>query len=454
MDALLLKLERHLWSEQIAGLPTFAQVLIRVVRFVYALIRDVLTTTLTLRAMGLVYITILSVVPVLAVTFAALKGFGIHQSQLKPALLHAFEPLGPQGIALTDRLIGFVENTEGGLLAGVGLLLLLFTTVSMIRKIENSLNFIWRVEDSGNLMLRLGQYLSVVIVAPLLMVTAMGLMATIGSNALVAKALSVARLDSTVVMLGQLMPYVLVSIAFAFLFWFIPNTRVRLSAALVGGITSGFLWAFSGIAFASFVVNSSSNITIYASFAIIILALMWLYVSWIIFLTGAQTAFYFQHPEYLRLGYRQLNIGNRMREQAALSLMLFVADSFRNSGPRYTTNMLGVKLGLPGILLSTVRQRLANAGLLEVTRHGELLPARDPGTIAVGEVFEAIRNGHEADIFRGGRWPAKVEKVFQRIQLLTQDPLYTNTLYELLDQEPAGPGAVAPPDINASQRGG
>jgi membrane protein len=352
--------------------------------------------------------------------------------------------LGAKGIELTDSLIGFVENTEGGLLAGAGLLLLLYTTVSMIRKIESSLNFIWRVNDPHNLVSRFGQYLSVVIIGPLLMVTAIGLIATLGSNALVEKVLSNSVMGATAVMVGKVMPYVLVSMTFAFLFWFIPNARVRLSAALAGGITGGVLWAFSGIAFATFVVNSVQQVTIYASFAIVIIALMWLYLSWIIMLIGAQASFYFQNPEYLRLGYRQLNIGNRMQEQAALSLMLFVADAFRNSGKACTTDMVGAKLGLPGIVLAAVSQRLQDAGLLEAGNRGQLLPARDPGSISVGGVFEAIRSGHDADIFRGGIWPAKVTSIFAELHALTHEPFDRITLYQLLDQQPEGPGEPQP----------
>jgi membrane protein len=440
VDALLLKLEKLLWNPRLTEQSAAAQTFIRFIQFAYALLRDVFTSTLTLRAMGLVYITILSLVPMLALVFAALKVFGIHQSMLKPLLLNVFQPLGANGVEVTNRLIGFVENVEGGFLAGLGLLLLIYTTVSMIHKIESSLNFIWRVRNDRSLLERFGRYLSIVLIGPLLMVTAIGLIATIGSNALVERILENSVLGPSTVMAGKLMPYVLVSMAFAYLFWFIPNTRVRFSAALVGGITGGVLWAFSGVAFASFVVHSTHNITIYASFAIVIIALTWLYISWVILLIGAQTAFYFQNPDYLQLGYRQLDISNRMREQLALSMMLLVADSFRNGGQTYTSNMIGLKLGLPGLLLSPVKRRLVNAGLLEVGSRDQLLPASDPGSISVGAVFEAIRSDHDTDIFHGGRWPAKVENIFAELRTLTQEPLNSITLYQLLDQQPVGPG--------------
>lgn len=438
MDELLQKFEALLWHPKLRELQQPLAALLQVVRFVYAIVRDVLTTTLTLRAMGLVYITILSIVPMLALSFSALKGFGIHRSRVEPALLNVLEPLGEKGVELTNQLIGFVDNVQGGLLAGVGLLLLIYTTVSMIKKIEDSLNFVWRVDSARSFVQRFGEYLSVVVVGPILMVTAIGLIATVGSNALVDRLLSIELLGATAVLVGKMMPYILVSLMFGLLYWFIPNTRVKLAAAAIGGITGGVLWAFSGVLFATFVVSSARNVTIYASFAIVIIALMWLYISWLILLIGAQASFYYQHPEYLRVGYRQLNVGNQMREQSALSLMLMVADAFRDSGKTCTTNQVGAQLNVPGILLGPITKRLGAAGLLEFGNRDQLIPGRDPGSITLGDVIAAVRSGHDQDVFRHGNWPTKVDKVFNEINTLTSGPLSETTLYTLLDQEPAG----------------
>ena len=438
MEQLLRKIESALWSPRVDELGIAASTAVRFVRFVYAIVRDVLTTNITLRAMGLVYVTILSIVPMLALSFSALKGFGVHQSMVKPALLSAFEPLGEQGIEITERLISYVDNVQGGLLAGAGLVLLIYTTISMIKKTEDSLNYIWRVDNARSFMQRVGEYLSVVVIGPLLMITAIGLIATIGSNALVDRMLGSELLGATTVLAGKLMPYILVSMVFSIMYWFIPNTRVGPKAALAGGFTGGILWAFSGVLFATFVVSSSRNVTIYASFAIVIIALMWLYISWVIFLIGAQTSFYFQNPGYLRVGYRQLNVGNKLREQAALGLMLIVAESFRQPGKSYTTNEIGAQLGIPGMLLTPIKIRLINAGLLETARHDKLIPSRDPSLISLAEVFAAVRDPHDDDMLRVHRWPGKVDRVFAELGALTSGPLYNTSLYELLDAEPTG----------------
>jgi membrane protein len=204
----------------------------------------------------------------------------------------------------------------------------------------------------------------------------------------------------------------------------------------VGGLTGGVLWATSGVLFATFVVNSARNVTIYASFAIVIIALMWLYISWLILLIGAQASFYYQNPEYLRAGYRQLNIGNQLREQIALSLMLLVAEAFRSGGKRYSTNDIGARLGVPGMLVGLVRKRLAAAGILETGTHHQLIPSRDPGNISLLEVLQAVRDGNAEDIFAGGQWPPKVNQVFTEIQANVTPSLKNTSLYDLLDREP------------------
>ncbi|MGI9292269.1 MAG: YhjD/YihY/BrkB family envelope integrity protein [Gammaproteobacteria bacterium] len=436
MDELLLKIETLLWSDKIEELPPVLQLLIKLLRFVYAIIRDVVTTTLTLRAMGLVYITILSIVPTLALIFAGLKGFGFHRSNVEPALRNVLAPLGDKGAELTNQLMSFVDNVQGGLLAGVGLILLIYTTVSMIRKIEESLNHIWRVDTSRSFIQRFGEYLSVVIVGPVLMFTAVAMIAAVGSNALVDKILQVEFLGATAVLIGKLMPYLLVSLVFGLLYWFIPNTKVKIQYALIGGLTGGMLWAFMGVLFATFVVASTRNASIYASFAIVVVALMWLYISWLILLIGAQTAFYAQKPEYLRMGYRQLLVGNLIREQAAMSLMLMIAEAFRDGTKVYTTNDIAQRLEIPGILLGPVKKRLVTGGLLEIGSRDQLIPARDPASISLMEVIDAVRMAYDQDVYRGGTWPDKVNNVFIEMTAGVREKLENRSLYDLLDEAP------------------
>ncbi len=417
-------------------LPQGLRLAVQLLRFVYAVLRDSIAGNLPLRAMGLVYITILSIVPLMAISFSILKGFGVHR-QLEPLLYTFLEPLGDKGVELTNQLIGFVDNVKGDVLAGVGLFLLFVTTISMAQKVEDSFNFVWRVEQSRNLAQRLSEYLSVILVGPVIMVTALTMIATVKSTALVQQISHYEPIGTSLLVLGKLTPYALVIMGFSFVYWFLPNTRVRLSAALVGGLTGGILWTISGVLFASFVANSARTLTIYSTFAIVIIALIWLYLCWLILLVGAQVAFYFQHPEHLRLGFRPLHLGTRQREQIALSIMTLVARAFRDGADRPRLNDIAGQLELPPLALLPGLQRLEAAGLLTHDENDHLIPGRDPQTIRLLDVIAAIREPQSTDVFPEGRWPAPVERISAQLDASLEHIFGNRSLYDLLEDDPS-----------------
>ena len=175
LEALIRRVESFLWNppERLSGHP--GHFLLRVLRVLWAVVRDILTGQLTLRAMSLVYTTLLSIVPLIAFSFSVLKAFGFHE-RVQPLLYEFFAPLGPKGTELADRIIQFVDNVKGGVLGTIGLLLLVFTVISMIQKVEHSANWIWRVDKPRSLARKFSDYLSVILVGPVLMLAAMGML--------------------------------------------------------------------------------------------------------------------------------------------------------------------------------------------------------------------------------------------------------------------------------------
>ena len=405
----------------------------KLIRFVYAVLRDSVAGDLPLRAMGLVYVTILSIVPLIAISFSVLKGFGF-QEKLEPLLYELLAPLGARGVELTNQVMGFVDNIKGDVLAFGGLALLFVTTLSMAQKVENSVNYVWRVERSRNLAARMTQYLSIIMLGPVVMVTAISLIAAAETNAVVRELKDIEAIGEGFVLAGKALPYLIVTAGFSFVYWFLPNTRVRLVPALLGGLTGGFLWATSGVIFATFVANSARTINIYATFAIVIIALIWLYLCWLILLVGAQVAFYAQHPEHLRLGFRPVSLGSRQREEIALSIMSLVARRFREGGLGLRLRDVAAGLGLPNLALSATVARLEAAGLLTRTAQDELLPSRDPGEIQLREVLNAVREPQRTDVFPEGTWPAGVDAVASRISEALNSSLADRSVYDLVDE--------------------
>ncbi len=435
IEALTDKLEAVLWSPRVHGLSRGVRYLIKILRFIYAVLRDAIVGNLPMRSMGLVYVTILSIVPLLAISFSVLKGFGFHR-QLEPVLYRFLSPLGDRGIELTNQVISFVDNIKGDVLAGVGLSLLFITTISMANKIEDSFNFVWRVERSRNIAQRFSQYLSVILVGPVIMVTALALLASIRNADFLQSVFDIQAVSTTLLFMGKVSPYILVILGFSFVYWFLPNTRVRIAAALVGGTVGGLLWATAGLLVTTFVAESARALSIYASFAIVLIAMIWLYLCWLILLLGAQVAYYFQHPEHLRLGYRPLNIGSRQREQIALSVMSLVAEAFRAGNPAPKTEDISGLLKMPSVAMGTTLQRLEADGLLVRTEKDELLPGRDPQGIRLTQVLSAVREPLDTDMFPEGRWPAVVDRVSSEAEKALAENLGERTVYDLLETAP------------------
>ncbi len=428
-----------LWSPALERQGRAVALAVRMVRLAWAVLRDLVAGHLGLRATGLVYVTILSIVPVIAISLAVLKAFGLHR-ELEPVLATWLTPLGADGARLAGGMVAFVERVQGNVLAGVGLVLLLATTLSLAQRVEASFNFVWRVDRPRSLARRLSDYLAVLLVAPVVMVVALALSAALANSDWLRALAQAPALAWVTGLWGRLAPYLLVCAAFAFVYWFVPNTRVRAAPALAGGLAGGIVWAATGALFARFVVNSAQQLSTYAGFAIVISALIWLHLCWLILLLGAQVAFYIQHPDYLRLGYRRHAPGGRDTESLALAVMLRVARPVAGGGPRPAATDLAEELRLPGIVLAPVLAQLEDAGLLARSGDDELLPDRPPERILVREVLAAVRVPVRPDPVLAVDWPAPVGALAARVGTAIEREFGAMTLADMVAAGPPAGG--------------
>jgi membrane protein len=431
---------RWLWKDELRTLSAPRRSVIASVRVLVVLARQLLGGQLNLRAMSLVYTTLLSVVPLLAVSFSVLKGFGVH-NQLEPVLLNFLAPLGAKGVEVSNNIIGFVENVKVGVLGSLGLVFLLYTVVSLTQKVESSFNFVWQVERLRALAQRFSSYLTVILVGPVLMFTALGVTATVMNTSLVQYLISVKPLGEVIVLGSRLIPYLLVIAAFTFIYMFIPNTRVKLLPAVVGGVVAGVLWQTSGWAFAAFVATSTNYAAIYSGFAILILLLIWLYLSWMILLLGAQVAFYVQHPQYVTREPVRFDLSNRLRERLALQLMFMVADHHLNGREPWTLDAFAQHLGLPMQPVNQVLRLMMDTGFVAETNEEPpaYLPRRDIETIALADLLDVVRSAGESRLLTVKSLPHQdqVEDAMESVRRAVQQQLGARTLRDLVVQETA-----------------
>jgi membrane protein len=423
--------------------PGMLALLIRALRYPYAVARDLWRGEINLRAMSLVYTTLLSIIPLVAFSFAILKAFGVHHD-LQPIVYEFFRPVGGQAASeLTARVMQFADRVSSGVVGSVGFALLAWTLLGTIKKVEDSFNFLWRVEQPRSFARRIAEYLTLLIVGPVLLVVFIGLShATLDSTPMqtVAKMPILDRLPGALI---EIAPYAMVTAFFTGMYMFIPNTRVQWRPALIGAVTGGIVWAAVGRMFTAFVVYSTRLTIVYAGFAFIVAALLWTYLGWLILLAGAQLSFYLQNPAYLRLGLQELQLSCAELEQLALRMMYFVGRSHLTSGPRWTVTQLARELGLPGIAVAKMAAVLERAGLVIITDCDELLCARDIGRVTVYEILDMARSQHSGHVAPRDLPIPAVDRLTAGLDELRRNHCGDLTLRDLVDDTQRPPLTLA-----------
>jgi len=437
------QLNELVWGDMLArhGLP--GRVLSTILRYVYAVLRDFFSGQLTMRAMSLVYTTLLSNVPLLAFSFSVAKGFGIHE-QIQDQMYLFLEPLGDRGAEITDKVMSLVYNVDGRVLGGVSLAFFMWTAVSMVQKVEESLNYVWYVSEPRSFARRFTEYMAVLMIGPIAIFIAIGMITALQNQSIVQYLLQNQLIGPLFVATGKLTPYFIVAGVFAFLYWFMPNTRVRVLPALLGGLAGGFIWASMVIIFTTFIATASARQAVYASFAIAIVTLIWLYLNWLTLLIGAQLAFYIQHPEYLRIGRQEPRLSNSMRERLALNIMLLVGRAFRDPQQSLSIQSLSDDLQIPSLTLEPIMRDLEADGLLTTNEKDELLPGRETALITLREILDVVRSQGGTGSWREPRWEKHVDDVGKRLDEATRTTVGDLTLVDLIDeaeQQPADSAA-------------
>ncbi|MGB9430383.1 MAG: YhjD/YihY/BrkB family envelope integrity protein [Gammaproteobacteria bacterium] len=430
--------DHYIWRGDLHAMPAHKRLLIYWLRMIQVLIQDFASGEVTLRAMGLVYTTLLAIVPLLAFVFAVLKGLGV-QDNLEPMLLNFLSPLGEKGEELSMKILNFVDNVKAGVLGVLGLLVLLYAVISLVQKVESGLNYVWRVREVRSLGERFSHYLSVILIGPLLVIVALAITATLSSHGMSQYIKEVAPLGPLLIVGIKILPYLLVIAAFTFIYAFVPHTHVQFRAALSGGIFAGVLWEFAGWAFAALIVSSTRLTIIYSSFAILIMFMAWLYLCWIILFVGAQVAFYVQNPELVRHGQGPGNVGGRTLERLALHIMYLIGRSYHDSRTPWSREELARRLRVPTESVLDVLGRLRENGLLMLIsgRIRRYVPGRDMGTITLKDIVDAMRlnpSGAE-DVDHYLKGVASVDEVVNKLDHAIDTALGDATLRQLVEQQ-------------------
>ena len=415
------------WEFDATSLSGWRAFCLKIARLAGAVARDFTDGRLSLWAMSLVYTTLLSLVPFLAISFSVLKGLGIH-NQLEPWLLEFLRPMGAEGADIARRILGFVDNINVGVLGWVGVAILLYSVISTMHKVERAFNYIWNVAAGRRFIRRFSDYLSVLVIWPVTMAASVALTATLRFQ-------WIAALDAAG--LGpRMMPWILMTLAFTFIYMFMPNTRVKLLPALIGGMVAAALWKLLGVLFTVFVAGSADYAAIYSAFAALMLLIIWLYFGWLAVLIGADVAYYCQYPQNQKLLRGHLMLSNRVRERAALAICAAVGQRHEAGGKALTVSALADALRLPVLAVEEVIKALIAGHILAEVAGDRVgfVPARSFSGTTVFDVLAVLRSAHEKDgldddDFTAGNGADAVYRDIERVMREHFDAMPLDTLY-------------------------
>lgn len=392
-------LERDLWKIDAAPRGQLASLGIGVARVLVVVVRALTDALLNLEATALVYRTLLSIVPLLAVGFSVLKAFGA-EYKVDTVVARILEPLGASGSQLAAQVVGFVDNLRVSVLGAIGFVLLFYTVLSVIERIESAFNRIWHVRRARSLARKFSDYLSIVLVGPVLVFGAFGIMAAAQNYWLVQRVLAATHLTGAAVFLARHgAPFVLLVAAFTLLYRLLPHTRVTLRAALVGGATAALMWHVAGYGFALFVAGSTSYTAIYSGAAVFLISLIWLQLAWLIVLTGAQVAYVHQHPIASVIVRGRPSV--MLRERIGLGALVEVTRRYlRGEGPSQPAELARTLDAPLGTLEDVLEDFVASGLLVHTTEPDGVLLARVPDQVTIIDALDAIREppaSHDAD---------------------------------------------------------
>jgi len=408
---------------------------LRILRYPAAITRDWLAGEFNVRAMSLAYTTLLSLVPLTVFSFSVLKGFGAH-GDLRYILHQFFRPLGGAADQLTENVMQFVTNMRGDVLGSIGLVFLVYTVIATIHKVEASFNFVWQIERPRGLARRFTEYLSVMIIGPILLAVAIGLSGSAEHSPFAQWVTAIPPLAQTLSLLDEVGPYAIVTIVFTFMYAFIPNTRVQFRAALIGGLIAGIIWALVGKVFTTFILYSTQMMAVYTGFALVLTTLIWVYLSWLILLIGAHFAFYVQFPDYLRHGHESVELAGNAREQAALSIMYLIGRDYGAGKNHWTSNSLAAELDIPRSSLTPVLTCLEKGGLIVATEKEQFLPGRDLSGMQLASIIDAVRSPQPGRLIINVRPVPSVAPVMSEVETAIRERIAGRSLKDLVESEP------------------
>jgi membrane protein len=407
----------------------------RIIRVGHLLFRGYLEDDLTIHASSLTFVTLTSLVPILAVGFALVKGFGMATEQLESAMqMDWLQQMPLQFQEFVQQVLDIVNNTNFSALGGVGLAFFVLTAVLVLANVEKSFNRVWGVEKSRSILRQVTSYTSVLVLVPLLIGLAGGLKARIAISQ------KIFDIDANV-WAQNLASFLIIWLAVGFLYMFVPNTRVKLRAAFISSLMTTLVFLGWMKMFMVMQTGVARYGIIYGAFAAVPVFLFWMYVTWVILLLGVEFTFALQNSDTYQLEGAADSASMRSRMLVSLMVLRRAGIAMETGQGLFDAAEFASKNKAPIRLINSVVTALVEQNYLAQVTTGDAgyVLMRAPETIRIRDLVAELMRGGGGHVDLEGllSLDAPLQETLSKIEIGLREGFGDLTLADMVAAAPA-----------------
>ena len=432
IEKIKLFITEDIWKIDVTEIPKLHIYLFRIIRIVVLAIKGFFNDNCLQKASGLTYFSLISIIPTLAMAFGIAQGFGFKNSLINEIRnqLSSNQEAAEWIIQFANK---YLDSSKGGVIAGVGFAILIWSLMRLLGSIEKSFNEIWDISKTRSFIRKFSDYLSLMIIALLFIISSSSMVVFVQSK------VDIPLLGSmTGPLLGYIIPYVLIWLVFTLMLFIIPNTNVKFLSALVGGILSGTAFQLLQYFYIKFQVNLNHLNPIYGSFAAFPIFLVWLNSSWLIVLFGTELAYATQNVKNFEFEADTKNISYQYKKQVILLIAHYIVKRFEREENPPTLGDIAYDLKLPVRLVTDalndlVGSKVLSEVVLDKINDTGYIPCIDIHKLTIGYIIDKIEEKGTSDfLITKNKDLVKIKNLMADIKLLVSNSDNNKKLIDIL----------------------
>jgi membrane protein len=395
---------KEIWLQPVKAYSPTKQFIIKQTRIFVLAFKGFSEDKVQMRASALTYYSLLSIVPIVAMAFGIAKGFGF-DAWLQKKLYTSFsgqEKVMEWILTFVNR---YLSGINGGLIAGVGVVLLIWSVMKLLGNIESSVNDIWQIKKARVISRKFSDYVSLIVIAPILLFVSSSVTVFLSDQIKNSSQMFplVGYIGPLLSLIVAIIPYILIWLVFTSLYIIMPNTKVQFKSALTAGIIAGTIFQILQLGYIHFQSFVTSYGAVYGSFAALPLFLIWMQTSWLIVLFGAEVAFANQNVEHYAAESESLLISIHLKRTVTLMIMKEIVMRFKEGLPAATAEELANKLGFPvrlvrDIIYELLETRMISETITKNIKENAYQPAMDIHKLNLGYILELLDKRGNANL--------------------------------------------------------